>query len=416
MKSILLATASILAFATTAAADHIDENTPDGVSLGGTGEFGYNDEVEDGFYSEGDIGFVLARELNNDLVAAITFGLGFEDSGEDEFGEDDYSIGDDFVLSLTDRAGDNGIHFGDTQFAAERHWDPAGDMAADGFSEQTDETVLRGDGEFGNFAASVSYILADSDGDSPDAGTTSDDDIDQLSVGVTGAFGAFTMSAGYQAESDAFARAPTADDPNSDIDETNEDNSEEGIFDSDSDDDFVTDRVFGVSVGTTFGGADVELAYAANLGNDENDSGDNDDESDDFSSLGIEVGYPVGPVTLGAYYVVEMSGADDDLSTDEDESDPEDSYGVSATYASGNIAATVFHESEQGEEETGFEATYDLGEIAINGGLSTEDENFIAAIYELGDGASLVASYAEVDDAGAAEYKEGTTVALSFRF
>jgi hypothetical protein len=406
MKSILLATASILAFATAAAADHIDENTPDGVSLGGTGEFDYNDEIEDGFYSEGDVGFVLARELNNGLVAAITFGIGFEDGDENDFGEDDFSVGDDFVLSLTDRSGENGLHFGDTSYAAERRWVAAGDMAADGFSEQSDETVLRGDGQFGGIGASVSYNIADSDGDTPDAGVDSDNDIDQLSLGMTGTFGAFNVSAAYQEESDALERAPVDDDPNTDVDEFNEDNSEEGIYDSDSDDDFNTDEIFAISAGTTFGGADVRVGYAMNMGTD---------DEEDTSSLGFEVGYPVGPVTLGAYYVLESG--DDDEDTAADESDVEDSYGVSATYASGNIAATVFHENDQGEDETGFEATYDLGNgLRINGGLSTEDENFIAAIYDLGDDASLLASYAEVDEAGEAEYKEGTTVALSFRF
>ena len=413
MKSILLATASILAFATAAAADHIDENTPDGVTLGGTGEFGYNDEIEDGFYSEGDVGFVLARELNNGLVAAITFGLGFEDNDEDDFGEDDFSVGDDFVLSLTDRSGQSGMHFGDTSYAAERHWDAAGEMASDGFSEQTDETVLRGDGQFGGISASVSYNLADSDGNSPDSGTDTDNDIDQLSLGMAGSFGAFNVSAAFQEESDAIERAPQDDDPNTDDDEFNEDNSVDGPYDSDSDDDFVTDQIFGIAVGSTFGGADVQVAYALNMGVDDDANG----EEVDTSSLGFEVGYPVGPVELGAYYVFEMSDADDVAGTEDDESDPEDSYGVSATYASDNLSATVFHENEQGEDETGFEATYDLGNgLRVNGGLSTEDENFIAAIYDLGDDASLLASFAEVDEAGEAEYKEGTTVALSFRF
>jgi opacity protein-like surface antigen len=67
MKRILLASASLVAFAGVAAADHINEDTQDGVGLTGSAQIGYNDEIENGFFVEGDLGFTLARELNNGL-------------------------------------------------------------------------------------------------------------------------------------------------------------------------------------------------------------------------------------------------------------------------------------------------------------------------------------------------------------
>jgi hypothetical protein len=144
----------------------------------------------------------------------VTFNLGFEDDDDEDgdsiFGGDDDLCAGDFVISLTDRSGSNGVHFGDTSFAAERHWFGttdasglsipdayAGAMAADDFSEQDGETVLRGDTSFGGFNTSLSYIVADAEGDAPE------DDIEQLSIGTSGVIGGFTFNAAYQEESES---------------------------------------------------------------------------------------------------------------------------------------------------------------------------------------------------------------------
>ena len=65
----------------------------------------------------------------------------------------------------------------------------------------------------------------------------------------------------------------------------------DGAYNPTSNDDFDVSEVFGISVGTTFGGADVEVAYAKNLTYEDD-------------SLGFKVAYPFGPVTLGAFYVL----------------------------------------------------------------------------------------------------------------
>ena len=414
MKSILLATASILAFAGAAAAE---------VTFGGDATLGFNidngDEPRDtrevgidgagnvievadeGFFWEANLGVTLSQELNNGLTAAASFTLNISDDDDGS----DVDVDDDFLLSLT--AENGGLFVGDTAFAAESHWDPAGNMLADDFSEQDGENVLKGDFSFSGVEASVSGILTDDEDDRPN------DDLDQLSVGAAATVGQFTMSLGYQEESEILEAGYV---------------SEESTFDNPlgynptSNDDFDASEVFGISAGTTFGGADVQIAYATNLTL-------NDD------SLGFEVSYPFGPVTLGAYYVLEN---DDDSDFDVGNDDLEDSFGVSADYASGPLTVSAFYEFEDDgndvddpgepefdedgddqdeDDDFGIEVGYDAGNgLQLYAGLIDETGNYVGAEYDLGNGAQLIASYADQDEEGAREYEAGTTLQVKFEF
>jgi len=394
MKSILLATASILAFAGAAAAD---------VTFGGDAKLGFNidngDEPRDddlfdggeGFFWEANLGVTLSQELNNGLTAAASFTLNIADNDDGS----DVDVDNDFLLSLTAETG--GLFVGDTAFAAETHWDPAGNMQADDFSEQDGEVVLRGDISYAGVEASVSGILADDDNDRPN------DDLDQLSVGAAATISRFTMSLGYQEESEVLdaGYAPAFG------------------YDPFTNDDFDASEVFGISVGTTFGGADVALGYATNLTL-------NDD------SLGFEVSYPFGPVTLGAYYVLENDD-ESDIIGDVGNEDLENSFGVSADYASGPLTVSAFYEFEDdgndvddvdgegddGDEDDDFgvEVGYDAGNgLELYAGYLENDGNYVGAEYDLGSGAQLIASYAEQDEEGAREYEAGTTLQVKFEF
>lgn len=381
MKRILLASASIVAFAGAAAAE---------ITFGGSATLGYNDEEEDGFFIESALGVTFAQELNNGLRAGVTFSLDIEDDTEDNFFNDDFGANDDFVIFLESDQG--GLYFGDTAYAAETHWGNAnfaGSLQADDFSEQGDETVIRGDTAFGDIGASVSYNVADADGDSAD-------DLDQLSVGASGSFGNFNFAAAYQEESDAVFTAPDA--------AGEEDTSVDGLYDHDDDDDFVDAEVFAVAVGTTFSGADVTLAYANNMTVEE-------------SSLGLSASYPFGPVVVSGYYTMEM---------DEEGEDPEDSFGVAAAYSNGPFAVAASFESEQGDEAYGVDVVYDTGTgLLLNAGIiedsedggDDDDEAYVAAIYELGEGSTATLSYSESEDGGLDDqYKEGTTAQVTFTF
>lgn len=402
MKSILLATASILAFAGAAAAD---------VTFGGDAKLGFNidngDEPRDddavdggeGFFWEANLGVTLSQELNNGLTAAASFTLNI---AENDDGNDAVSVDNDFLLSLTAETG--GLFLGDTAFAAETHWDPAGNMQADDFSEQDGEVVLRGDFSFSGVEASVSGIVADDDNDRPN------DDLDQLSVGAAATVSRFTMSLGYQEESEVLEGGYAAN----------------FGYDPFTNDDFNASEVFGISVGTTFGGADVQVAYATNLSF-------NDD------SLGFEVSYPFGPVTLGAYYVIENDDESDNPGfTDLGNEDLENSFGVSADYASGPLTVSAFYEFEDDgneiddpdapdfdedgddqdeDDDYGIEIGYDAGNgLELYAGLIDETGNYVGAEYDLGNGAELIASYADQDEEGAREYEAGTTLQVVFEF
>ena len=405
MKSILLATASILAFAGAAAAD---------VTFGGDAKLGFNidngDEPRDtytdeagnelakeGFFWEANLGVTLSQELNNGLTAAASFTLNIADNDDGS----DVDVDNDFLLSLTAETG--GLFLGDTAFAAESHWDSAGNMQADDFSEQDGEVVLRGDFAFSGVEASVSGILADDDNVNPN------DDLDQLSVGAEATVGRFTMSMGYQEESEVLDAGYVSDDA--------------GGYDPFSNDDFDASEVFGISVGTTFGGADVQLAYATNQTL-------NDD------SLGFEVSYPFGPVTLGAYYVLENDD-ESDIIGDLGNEDLENSFGVSADYASGPLTVSAFYEfdddgnqvddvdsgldnngdDQDEDDDFGIEVGYDVGNgLELYAGFIDETGNYVGAEYDLGNGAQLIASYADQDEEGAREYEAGTTLQVVFQF
>jgi hypothetical protein len=405
MKSILLATASILAFAGAAAAD---------VTFGGDAKLGFNidngDEPRDtytdeagnelakeGFFWEANLGVTLSQELNNGLTAAASFTLNIADNDDGS----NVDVDNDFLLSLTAETG--GLFLGDTAFAAESHWDSAGNMQADDFSEQDGEVVLRGDFAFSGVEASVSGILADDDNVNPN------DDLDQLSVGAEATVGRFTMSMGYQEESEVLDAGYVSDDA--------------GGYDPFSNDDFDASEVFGISVGTTFGGADVQLAYATNQTL-------NDD------SLGFEVSYPFGPVTLGAYYVLENDD-ESDIIGDLGNEDLENSFGVSADYASGPLTVSAFYEfdddgnqvddvdsgldnngdDQDEDDDYGIEVGYDVGNgLELYAGFIDETGNYVGAEYDLGNGAQLIASYADQAEAGAREYEAGPTLLVKCEF
>ena len=353
MKRILLASASIIAFAGAAAAE---------ITFSGEATLGYNDTdnllVGDdniGFYWDASIDVTMSKALDNGLTASATFGLNVVDGN---LGEDVASS--DYVLSLTSDTA--GLYFGNTEFAAQKHWVSAGDMESDGFSEEDGETVLRGDITYGGVNTSVSYAV-------------NGEVLEQLSLGADATFGTISVAFGYQQNANPeYAGAGP---------------------------DYNGNEVMGISVGTSFGGADVRLAYAQEGG------------TEDRSTIAVKVSYPFGPVTVGASYAME----DDALSATE-----EDFWEVSADYVSGPIAANANYDSNQDWELTG---SYDVGNgiTAYAGVVDAGDDMYVAASVALGEGATLLVSYVDTgdtengdDETGPNDYQSGATVELGFSF
>ncbi|SEL13506.1 porin [Pacificibacter marinus] len=365
MKNILLSSAAIVAFAGAAAAE---------VSFSGTATLGYNDEYADGVYSDVDLDITMSQELDNGWTASLTYGVELENF---EAGTDtDFTTDDNLTVSLSN--GTYALTFGDTEYAAKEYWSGVSEMDEDRFSEVDGEDVLKVSGMFGGIEAGIST------GVDTDTGDTY-----QTSVGVKGEIGAVSFSAAYQEETDGTVLGTSAD--------------------AVANGDYSDYEVLALSVGTSFAGADVTVAYAQStlLGAKED-------------STGIEVSYPVGDVTLGAFYVSESA--------------LDDNYGMSVAYAANSIEGKVYYKSLNGSDEFGLGASYDLNNgLVLSAGYidgdSTTDDDFatyVTAEYDLGGGASLFASYADQTNVGGGddidtvvggyELKDGATVALSFKF
>lgn len=275
MKSILLASASIVGFAGAAAAE---------VTFGGSAGLGYNDNVKGGFYWDGDVSVTMSKELNNGLTATATFGLNIVDN---DLGAD-VTVDGNWAVSLTSETA--GLHFGDVDNATETLWSGIDGMEADSFDEDDPrlfgDATLRGDVTLGAVQASLSYNAA--------AGG----DLEGLQVAADATFGAFNVGVAYQ------------------------------------DDSFTGSEVIGVSAGTTLGAATVALAYADNGVEDSigvsvgypvgpvslgayfatnSVSGD---------AYGLSASYAAGAITVDAGYDVDTAG--------------EGLFDVEATYDVGN--------------------------------------------------------------------------------
>lgn len=152
MKSTLLTTTALIAFAGAAAAE---------VTFGGSADLTYNDL--DGFTYGGDVTIAGSQELDNGLTAGFTaeFDLVNDDCEDDLidlFDGNNYVCFSGFTLSL---ASENAsLTFGDTATATETLWSSVDDMAADNFAEGGDsgeDAVLRGEATFGTVSAALSY-------------------------------------------------------------------------------------------------------------------------------------------------------------------------------------------------------------------------------------------------------------------
>lgn len=345
MKRILLASASIVAFAGAAAAE---------VIFGGSATLGYNDTVEEEFYWDSNLGVTFTQELDNGLTAGVSFDF---DIADRNLGTGLSSGG--FVLSLTSDMG--GLYFGDVDPVGDSEWGGVGGSAVAGFNDKDVhfdvaefEAMLRGEVMFGGIEGFVSFGV-DTDG----VGLATAD-VDAMQIVVKGSFGNFNGTLAYQEE---FGPTP---------------------------------EILALSVGTSFVGADVTLAYET-------------DQTE--SSIGVGLSYPIGPVTAGAYYTSNEIA--------------DDSFGVSADYASGPIAVSAFYDVDQGDDGSfGVEGSYDVGSgIMIMAGLvDNGDAYYVAGTYDLGGGASLLVAYADDsnnalnDEIGDPGYMAGITAELSLSF
>jgi len=379
MKNILLSSAAIALLAGAASAE---------ISWTGDATLGYNDDFEDGFYVDADIDITASQELNNGWTAALTFGFELNDTNNDDDAEDLFSSDDNLTISVYNDM--FSFTYGDIEYAAVSYWKGVSDMEANDFSEYDDESVLRVDVDYGMYKGGISATVDNDTGD-----------LYGLNLGVQADFDMFYASFAYQEEDDDLLNGTV-----SDADVTSNLDMNGGDLDG--------SEIYALAVGTNYAGADIRLAYVSN-------------ETADIDSLGIQVSYPVGPVTLTGYYVSES----DDRSWGED-----NTYGLTAAYEDGPITLLAHYEDFGGEEEYNVEGAYDfgMGLVVTAGYIDGDDDgdddfaSYIVAEYDLGGGASFLASYADANstaaestddiDTGLGGYElySGATMALTLEF
>jgi hypothetical protein len=358
MKSILLASASVFAFAGAAAADGHTS-----ITFGGDATIGYNDLVEDGFFFDSGLSATMSAALDNGLTASATFGV---DVANDATGIDLMSA--DWLLTLSSDMAS--LRFGKVDPAAEDMWSGVDGSSVTGFNDYDThidtagfEAVLRGDVSYSGFDVAVSFG-ADVEGGNDLTGES----IDALQAAAMGSFGAFGVMAAFQQE---FGPTP---------------------------------QIIAVGATASFAGADLKVAY-------ESDGTEN--------SIGGSVSYLIGPVTLGGYYTQnEVAGAafgasaayasgpitvevayDVDAGADAGEG----TVAADATYAVGSgITILAGGSQDLAADTTMF---YGAGSYDLGGGAT-----FLVVYAD--DGIDGNAG----EDLGGPVYKEGITAQLSFSF
>lgn len=342
------------------------------VTFSGTAKFGYNDtdaatgESVGAAFSDLDLNIDFSQELNHGYTAAASVELDYADANQ---GNDISAT--DALVSLTNS--DSGIHYGDTDHAAENAWTAVGSMEADTFRDADGEMVTRADMTFGGAKLSVSlgddtnYTVTAASGSTPAVMGT---EKDYISLGISGSAGAFSYALAHQNENTLW-------------------------LDGDDNKAASQQKITGVRVSTTLGGATVALGYAKN---------------DIDTSTGIEVSYPMGALTTTASYVKEGDASE------------EDNWDVKFVYATDAVGLTVATD-EDSDWNVDVSYKMDNGLSLFVGADDGGEDTYAGVRYDLGGGASPLASYAndndnddDDDEVGPEDYKEGMTFQLSFAF
>ncbi len=369
MKSILLTSTALVAFAGAAAA----ESHAPAITFGGEATLGYHDVNDfgpagssEGFYWDANVAVTMSQTLDNGLTVSATFDF---DVADDNLGQDLVSGG--YVLSLSSDIAS--LSFGDLDPVAEDRWDGVDGSTVADFNDQDVhfdvagfESMLVGEATIAGFTAAVSYGV-DADGGNDLTGTT----LDAMQIHVAGTFGNFGVELAYQEE---FA----------------------GI-----------DQILGLGASASFAGADVKVSYI-------------DDSTE--TSTGIDVSYPVGPVVIGGYYSMN-DVAEDNMGVRADYANGPITVAFAYDIDGGEGGADDVATYE-------LDASYDVGNgLTVLAGFTGTDVSgvdmgyYAAATYALGGGAELLFSYADDgddtsydDEFGGPEYMEGITVEATFVF
>jgi hypothetical protein len=308
MKSTLLTTTALVAFAGAAAADgHSSIGFSGEAALGVTSTTGVNDTETTDLYWDASIDVSMSAELDNGITASADFGINVVDSNLGEAVSTS-----DYVLSIS--GGNSSLSFGDIENVAEDNFGGADGSTATGFTEAGDEPVLAGSTTFGGFTAQVSF-------------NADNDDLSNMQLHVAGDLGAASVELGYEdrgtadaivgvAASGTFANATVT-----------------GSYVTDG-----TETSTGIELSYPVGAVTVGGYYSMN------------DVAED--NMGVSADYEAGAISVSASY--DMDGGTD-----------VGSYAIEGSYDMGNgltVNAGVLGSDATGANTTTYLAgTYDLG-------------------------------------------------------
>ena len=361
MKSILLTSTALVALAGAAAADGHTS-----IDFSGGAKLGYNDDVENGFYSEITLDVAMSATLDNGITVSASADVDELDAGKDFAGVQLKIASENASLTYGDvdpaTDGFNGVDGTDATGFNDK--DAHLKNPADGLGF---DAILLGEASFGIADIALSYGVDADLGDDEDTAGGLDDNLDALQLLVGASLGQIDLQLAYQ---DELAGA---------------------------------DSVFAIGAKTTLAGADLTLEYSDNGAT---------------TSTGIAVSYPIGDaITVGGYYAINDA--------DEDNYGLEASYADGPV----SVDAALDHDGDADTNKITLEGSYDLGNgMKVFAGYISNDSDaddnqyYVAGTYDLGGGASLLVSYADDeasdtnDEIGDPEYNSGTTVEVSFSF
>lgn len=296
------------------------------VSFGGEVTVGYNDVEENGIYLDGELNITGTAEYG-DVSVEVSYGMDLYTGNFDNFP----------TITVTTQWAT--LTVGDVEYAAvDMFADVDGMNINAAFREVNDEVVVRVDATFGGFAVGISLDAFNNYAPS-----------DQMSIGVAGEFGAFSFTAGYD----------------------------------------MVNEVLGASVGGSFGGFDVDVAYMTDI------SG--------ADSVAIGLGTTFGGVGLSAYYAMNNPANDE--------------YGVSVEYTSGPMTVGAYFEAvDGGGDNFGVDIDYVVNDtINVAAGYDDADGFYVYGLMNVG-AATVGAGWAEYTEAGDEEIREGVSVWLTMPF
>jgi len=154
---------------------------------------------------------------------------------------------------------------------------------------------------------------------------------------------------------------------------------------------------FGLSADFSAGIVDVGLSYI----------------DGDGSSIGVAASAEVIPgLSVGAYYATNDMGSNAGGSND-------DKYGVTLDYANGPFTLAVDFDTGDGAtvDNTEIDVSYDMGNGVVGYvGWDEADGYYVGAQVDIADGVQATVAYAEADEIGGPEFKNGTSAFLTLTY